>query len=162
MSGAIIEASLWVAAIGSGVMAGVYFAFSTFIMRALAAIPRPRAVAAMQSINEVIVSSLFLPLFIVTSLVAAGLALHGAFGWSEPGAPGALVGGVLYFIGMFVCTAAFNVPLNDELADAAPESDEAAALWPDYLRTWTRWNHVRTVASAVACAAFVLAITARI
>jgi hypothetical protein len=34
------------AAVGSGVMAGVFFAFSTFVMRALGRLPAPQGIAA--------------------------------------------------------------------------------------------------------------------
>jgi uncharacterized membrane protein len=42
------------------------------------------------------------------------------------------------------------VPRNNALAAVSPQSAEAAALWTDYLSSWTTWNHVRTVASLVA------------
>lgn len=40
-----------VAALGSGVVAGVFFAFSTFVMKALGHLSPPIGMAAMQSIN---------------------------------------------------------------------------------------------------------------
>lgn len=39
------------AALGCGLIAGVFFAFSTFVMKGLARIPTEAGVAAMQSIN---------------------------------------------------------------------------------------------------------------
>lgn len=156
----VVSVGLWVAAIGCGVMAGIYFAFSTFVMKALAGIPRSAGIAAMQSINQVIVSSLFLPLFFGTSLLGAGLAGWSLMRWGQPGASATLAGGLVYVVGMFVCTAALNVPLNDALAGLEPSSLEAASLWPDYLRRWTQYNHVRTLASALACGLFIAAIVA--
>ena len=73
-----LEASALVAALGSGLVAGVFFAFSTFVMKALAKVVRTEATAV--------------------------------------------------------------------------------TAWADYVRTWTAWNHVRTVASLVAAAAFTLAL----
>ncbi|NJP11062.1 MAG: DUF1772 domain-containing protein [Leptolyngbyaceae cyanobacterium RU_5_1] len=49
---------------------------------------------------------------------------------------------------------AFNVPLNDALAVVKSNSTEGAALWANYLKNWTFWNHVRTIASLVAAALF--------
>jgi len=158
---ALVNSGLWIAAIGCGVMAGIYFAFSTFVMRALALIPAERGIAAMQSINEVIVSSAFLPLFFGTSIVGLGLAGWSLMRWSEPGAWALLIGGAVYVVGMLGTTVAFNVPLNNSLAALDPTSVEAARFWPDYVQTWTRWNHVRTLASALASALFIVAITAR-
>jgi uncharacterized membrane protein len=71
------------------------------------------------------------------------------------------VGGVLYIVGMFVCTMIFNVPLNDALAAVDPASAEAASVWARYLREWTLWNHVRTISCTAACALFIAAIAAR-
>jgi uncharacterized membrane protein len=39
------------AALGCGLVAGVFFAFSTFVMKALARLPAEQGIAAMQAIN---------------------------------------------------------------------------------------------------------------
>ena len=54
-----------------------------------------------------------------------------------------------------------NVPLNNALASADPASAEGAALWRRYCAEWTAWNHVRTLTSLAALAAFILAATAQ-
>lgn len=72
-----------------------------------------------------------------------------------------LAGGFIYVVGMFIVTMVFNVPLNDALAVVDPSSTEAASVWARYLRDWTMWNHVRTIASTAACACFIAAIAAR-
>jgi uncharacterized membrane protein len=69
-----------------------------------------------------------------------------------------LVGGVIYVLGMFVVTMVFNVPLNNALAAADLPSHGAAPLWARYLKEWTFWNHVRTVACIAASALFIAAI----
>ncbi|MCA9579310.1 MAG: DUF1772 domain-containing protein [Myxococcales bacterium] len=138
-------------------MAGVYFAFSTFVMRALALLPAREGAAAMRVINEVILSSLFMPLFYGTSLLAAGLSVAALLRWGQPGAPTLALAGVVYLVGMLACTAVYNVPWNDALATTDVRTDEGASVWADYLVRWTRYNHVRTVASAMACAGYVAA-----
>ena len=143
----VITGLLWFAAIGCGLLAGLYFAFSTFIMTALGRIGQVSGITAMNAINAVIVQSLFMPLFLGTTLASLLLAIAGLLRWSEPGAAAMLAGGVLYVIGMFVCTAVFNVPLNNALAAVDPASAEAASLWARYLTDWTLWNYVRTIAS---------------
>jgi uncharacterized membrane protein len=50
-----------------------------------------------------------------------------------------------------------NVPLNDALAKASPDSPEGAEFWAKYLDTWTMWNTVRTICSLAASAAFIVA-----
>jgi uncharacterized membrane protein len=152
---------LWFSAIGCGMMAGLYFAFSAFIMTALSRIPQAGGVAAMQSINAVILKSWFMPLFYGTTLAALALVVLAALDWSKPGAPAMAIGGAVYVLGMFGCTLALNVPLNLALDAVAPASAEAAPVWARYLKDWTLWNHVRTLASAASAALFIAAIVAR-
>lgn len=157
---ALVTATLWFAAIGSGVMAGVYFAFSAFVMASLARIPQTAGVAAMQAINATILRSLFLPLFFATTIGSLALAIVAVLRLGEPGAVAMLAAGVTYVVGMFLCTVACNVPLNNALAAVDPASAEAADLWSRYLTVWTRWNHLRTVACMLACGLFIAALAA--
>ena len=135
---------LWFCALGCALLGGVYFAFSAFIMRALgdAGIA---GIAAMNAINRVILRSWFMPLFAGTTLASLALAVWGAL--ELPAARGwcLLAGGALYVFGMFVVTMTCNVPLNNALAEVTAESRTGTAIWKDYLRRWTSWNHVRTV-----------------
>lgn len=151
---------LWFSAVGCGLMAGVYFAFSTFVMTALGRLDQAAGIAAMNAINVDIVRSLFMPLFLGTTAAGAALVVMGALRLSEPGAVSMIAGGGLYVVGMFVVTVVFNVPLNDALAAVQPASPEARAVWAAYLKDWVLWNHVRTVASAVASGLFIVALAA--
>ncbi|MBI5131289.1 MAG: DUF1772 domain-containing protein [Rhodopseudomonas palustris] len=155
MMPALVTALLWFGAIGCGLMAGVYFTFSAFVMTALARLPPASGIAAMNAINADIVRSLFLPLFFGTTLAAAALAALGVLQWGEPGAAAMAAGGAIYVLGMFVVTVARNVPLNNALAATDPASAAAAEPWATYVRDWTWWNHLRTVASTAACGLFV-------
>lgn len=152
---------LWGSAIGCGLMAGVYFAFSTFVMTSLARIAPAAGVAAMNAINIEIVRSPFMPLFIGTTLSALALAAIALFGRAQPGAGAIVAGAALYGLGMFAVTMAANVPLNDALASVDPATAQGVAQWTRYVRDWTMWNHVRTVASGAACVLFVIAIAVR-
>jgi uncharacterized membrane protein len=151
---------LWFSAIGCGLIAGLYFAFSTFVMKALGRIDQASGIAAMSSINTVILKSLFMPIFFGTTLAALVLALLGLMRWGAPAAAAMLAGGIIYVLGMFVVTVLCNVPLNNALAAVDPATTEAASVWARYLKDWTMWNHVRTLASAAAMALFVAAIAA--
>ena len=156
----IFTTLLWFSALGSGLVAGLFFAFSTFIMTAFARIPQGHGISAMQAINSTILRSLFMPLFFGTALASLVLAGSALFRWGEPGAVAMLAAGSIYFVGMFLCTILFNVPLNNVLAAVDPASAEAAPVWSRYLKVWTAWNHVRTVASTAACGLFISAIAA--
>jgi uncharacterized membrane protein len=157
----VISGLLWFSAIGCGLLAGVYFAFSTFIMTALGRIDQAHGVSAMSAINSTILHSLFMPLFFGTTLASLVLAVMTLFRWSAPGATAMLAGGLIYVAGMFLCTMFFNVPLNNALAAVDPASTEAASVWARYLNDWTRWNHVRTIASTAACALYIAALGAK-
>jgi uncharacterized membrane protein len=157
----LVPGLLWFSAIGCGLLAGLYFAFSTFIMTALGRIDQVHGISAMNAINTTIVQSLFMPLFIGTTLTSLALAVIAVFRWGETGSLAMLAGGVIYVVGMFHVTAVFNVPLNDALAAVDPSSTEAASLWARYLNDWTLWNHVRTISSTAACALFIAAIAVR-
>jgi uncharacterized membrane protein len=141
-------------ALGSGLVAGIFFAFSSFVMSALGRLPPEQGIAAMQSINITVLNPVFFAAFLGT---AAGCVLLGAGAlWQWDGARTAiiLVGCTLYVLGCFGVTIGGNVPLNDALAAVDPNSTEGARLWAGYLVDWTRWNHVRTAASLAAAGAF--------
>lgn len=146
---------LWISAIGSGVMAGIYFAFSAFIMASLAKLTTAQGIAAMQSINRVILGSPFMLLFFGTTLTSAALVVLAIVHWGDPTSLMTVIAGDLYVFGMFLVTAAYNVPLNNTLDTQDPDDEAAVVVWEHYLRVWTRWNHVRTVASVISCGLFI-------
>ena len=148
----------WFSALGCGLMAGLYFAFSAFIMRALGRIDAAAGISAMNAVNVVIVRSWFMPLFLGTTIASLALAAIAARDLGAAGAPLLLAAGLLYVFGMFGVTMAFNVPMNTALAASNPSRPEGQALWARYLRRWTFWNHVRTAASLAASALSIAAL----
>lgn len=142
------------AAIGSGLIAGVFFAFSTFVMPALARLQPSQGIVAMQSINITAINPLFMIALFGTAFACLFLAVSVLFKWHQPSTFYLLAGSLLYLIGAIAVTIAFNVPLNDALAIVKPDSPEGATLWARYLTDWTFWNHVRTIASLAAAALF--------
>jgi len=146
------------ACIGAATIGGVFFAFSTFVMRALAQLPLSLGVAAMQRINVVVLNPVFLGVFIGTALLTAACVVASFFPWNAPRSQLLVAAGLLYLAGSFWVTLAFNVPRNKHLARLDTESLEAARYWPIYVREWSRWNHVRTAASlaSAACSAAAL------
>jgi len=154
----ILTVLLWFSAIGCGLLAGLYFAFSTFIMRALDRTGAEAGATVMNAINVEILRSTFMPLFLGTTASSAILALIALIRWGEPRSLSMFLGGVLYVVGMFVVTMVFNVPLNNRLAKT--DSGEVNTVWRHYLNVWTRWNLVRTLTSTVASALFIAAIAA--
>jgi uncharacterized membrane protein len=145
-------------AVGSALVAGIFFAFSTFVMHALARLPTEQGIAAMQSINITVINPFFMGAFLGTGVLCALLAAGGWFRWDDVGAKIAVIASLIYLIGVIGVTIIFNVPLNDALAAAQPGTQEAIDLWTRYLKEWTFWNHVRTVAPLFSAILFILAL----
>lgn len=135
-----------VAALGCGLMAGVFFAFSAFVMRALNRLPPAEAVAAMRAINVAAVTPPFLVALVGTGAACALLAVLGRHDRDL------LAGSALYLVGTILLTVAYHVPRNDALAAGT------AGGWADYAAGWTRWNHVRGAAALAAAAVLTLAL----
>lgn len=143
------------AALGSGLIAGTFFGFSSFVMRALERLPAAQGLAAMQSINVVVINPVFLGVFLGTAALCLGLGGVAVWQWSaRPGAGWLLAGALLYLIGTLGVTMVCNVPRNDDLAPLAASEPASAAAWASYLIEWTRWNTVRTVAALAALGCF--------
>lgn len=147
-----------IAAIGSGLVAGVFFAFSTFVMPALARIEPVQGITAMQSINITAINPLFMLALFETALDCLLLAILTGLKWGQPHSAYLLIGSLLYLIGSIGVTIAFNVPLNDALASVKPDSPESTTLWAKYLTNWTLWNHVRTITGLIAASLFTIAL----
>lgn len=157
----MITAALWFATISAGSMAGIYFAFSFFVMQALDAAGQQTGMAAMQSINRVIVKSPFLPLFFASSLACLLLVIGGAMQWGTAGAWQMVGGGALYLVGMLIVTMIGNVPLNNALEAVDAHGPAGEAMWRRYLQRWLPWNHVRTLSCTGALALLIGAIAER-
>lgn len=157
MSHDVLVAITFATALGSGLMAGLFFIFSVAVMRALGRIPAASGIAAMQAINVVILNPIFGLVFFGTIAASALLAGYAFFAWRHPGAGWLITGGSLNLIGSFLVTIAFNVPRNNALAAVDPASADGARVWSRYLVSWTAWNHVRTLASLAATASLIVA-----
>jgi uncharacterized membrane protein len=153
----VIAWLLWFCALGCALMGGVYFAFSAFIMKSLEKAGHA-GITAMNSINAVILKSLFMPVFFGTTLGCGALVILGMLRLDDARSPWLIAGGAVYIAGMFLVTLMFNVPLNNALAAIGPESRTGNAIWKDYRGRWTRWNHLRTVSCMLAAAAFIHAL----
>jgi uncharacterized membrane protein len=160
MSGGILGPLTLLAAVGSGLVGGVFFAFSGFVMKALARLRPPQGIAAMQSINVVAVTPPLMIALFGTALTCVALVVSSLVKWWEPVAILRLAGGGVYLAATVLVTMICNVPLNNALAAVDPNSTEGAAQWARYVPRWTAWNSVRTVGAIVASVMFTLALVA--
>ncbi|HYJ99295.1 MAG TPA: anthrone oxygenase family protein [Burkholderiaceae bacterium] len=144
------------ALLGSAVVGGTFYAFSSFVMKALARVAPEHGVPAMNSINIVVINPSFMLVFGGTALLSPVLAVAAVVSWSTLGSGLVLAGALLYAFGTFGVTMARNQPMNLRLG--ALPSEQALAYWPQYVSDWLRWNHLRTAASLLAMAAFMAAL----
>ncbi len=147
-------------ALGCALVAGSLFAFSSFVMKALARVPEPQGIVAMQSINVTAVMPGFMAAFVGSAIACAALAVASIFRWDEPYGPYLLAGGLCYLVGTFGLTLGYHVPRNNALEIVDPRAPGAAEHWRHYVSTWTAWNHVRVAAALGAATLFTLALRA--
>jgi len=135
--------------LGFAILAGVFLAFSDFIMRSLALTSGTGGIEAMQVINREVFRWIFMALFL--GLVPVSLVLVGYGLTSLDGTARTMIvlAGVVYLIGSFGVTARFNVPMNEMLAGMETGRDITKMYWSEvYLPRWVFWNSVRTAACA--------------
>lgn len=128
-------------------VAGVFLAFSDFVMRSLGAIPPAQGIMAMQSINILVFRSIFAVGLIGLSLLSVLFLVLDLF---QGQLTARSIAAVIYLVGVVFVTGAGNIPLNDALAAVDPTTSSAHSLWDRYLKVWVYWNHVRTVGAVLA------------
>lgn len=144
--------------LGCAIAAGVFFAFSTFVMQAFGRLPPAQGIGAMQMINLTAVRPAFMIQLFGTAALCLALAIWAGARWGERWTSWTVAGAAIYLVGVIAVTAAFHVPRNDQLASMDPQTGEAQRHWSQYQREWTLGNHVRTLASLGATACFAMAL----
>ncbi|GAB6897759.1 anthrone oxygenase family protein [Kineosporia succinea] len=142
-----------VTALGCGLVAGVFFAFSGFVLAGLDRLPGEQAGAAMQQINVTAVRAPLMVALFGTALGAVLVAALAVHRWTPTASPWLLAGALLYLIGAVGVTIAGNVPLNDALA-------AGTRTWEQYRGPWTLANQVRTLTSLAAAGCLTVALRA--
>lgn len=158
MSDELVRGLTWATALGSALIAGVFFAFSTFVMRGLRALPPAEGISAMQAINLAAPKGAFVAVLMLTALPALGLVVAAGLRWDASGAGLRLAGGLAY-LATVALTAGYHVPRNDALAKLDPHAPGAARAWATYAADWTTWNHLRTALPFLGLIVLVLALT---
>lgn len=154
----ILCVATFLAALGSVLIAGVFFAFFAILLPALSRLAPASGIAAMQSILVTIKRAPFVLVFFGTAFLAALLGIAAPFRWAEPDAIYLLAGSLLYLNGPFGVTLLRNMPLNNRLAHVRPDSETGAKVWKDYVPAWVLWNQVRVATALAASACFILAL----
>jgi uncharacterized membrane protein len=155
----VADALALAATIGSGVVGGVLFGFSAFVMDALDRLPADRSIEAMQSINRRAPTAGFMIAMVGTAVLAVVVGADAAARTGERSG-GLALAGALLFLASTAITARFHVPLNDRLAGVMTPHGAAEQVWRDYARPWTTGNHVRAALAIAAATCFGLSAAA--
>jgi uncharacterized membrane protein len=148
----------FLAALGCGLTAGVFFAFSSFVMPALGQLAPHDGILAMQWINRLAVTPLFMAALFGTALLCLSLMIWASVAWNRRPSRWIVPAAAVFLIGVIGVTVAANVPRNDALEQLDPQAAASATQWSSYLSEWTAFNHVRTTAALLATAMFILAL----
>jgi uncharacterized membrane protein len=84
MINSLLFALTFISALSCGLMAGVFFAFSAFVMNGLGRLPAAQSVAAMQSINAAVFNPVFGTAFSGTTAACVLLDVASLFRWHKP------------------------------------------------------------------------------
>jgi uncharacterized membrane protein len=146
---ALQSATLVAATVGTGLMAGLYFAFDVSVMPGLRRGDDHTFVTAMRNINEAIENGLFGLLFVSVFLATGAAAVQQRRGGRPETARWTRAAFVLYGLSLVV-TAAVNLPLNGRLARAG---GDLVAARTRFQGPWAAGNAVRTLACTAALTA---------
>jgi uncharacterized membrane protein len=99
MINSLLFALTFFSALSCGLMAGVFFAFSAFVMDGLSRLPAQQSIAAMQFINAAAFNPWFATAFCGTTAACVLLTVVSLFMWHKPTGIFHLAGALLYLIG---------------------------------------------------------------
>ncbi|MFD9224446.1 DUF1772 domain-containing protein [Streptomyces sp. NPDC060064] len=149
-AGGSAQAVLGAATVANGLVAGVWYAYATSVMPALARSDDRIYIEVMQNINEVIQNPAFFAGFFGALILAAVAA------WQQRRSPARrwAVAALVLYAAVLLVTTAVNIPLNDGLAAAGDPARIAdpAAVRESFEDPWVAWNVVRLVLSTAALA----------
>ena len=143
--------------IACGLVAGVFLAFSDFVMKSLAASNPASGIESMQIINRKVFRTLFMVLLLGMSAFSPLLIGYAYFYVSGPASAWVMAGGTIYLVGVFLVSLVFNVPMNQRLDAMDHASSDAVSYWKTYVPVWSFWNHIRAISSGGSAICYLVA-----
>ncbi len=142
--------------ITSAVLCGIYMIFSNTIMPSLAKQTDGVGMEAMQLINRKIQNPVFFAFFFGSPGAALALLIMQTL---SPGIHGNILTllAACLAIAALLSTVLINVPLNNRLDRAQPDSEQGRQIWQHYLDRWVWWNHVRTLCTLLSAILMMIA-----
>lgn len=143
------------ATVTSGLLAGLFYAYSVSVMRGLARTADRTFVESMRQINVAILNGWF-ALGFAGAPLATALALVVHLDGADPATAAWIALALVSALITLAVTMTVNVPLNDELASV--EEGDAGVVRGRFEGRWVRWNLARTISSTTAFGCLVLAL----
>lgn len=155
----LVQATTLVAAtLMTGLMAGLFYAFSCSVMPGLRRTDDRTLVTTMRAINAAILNGWFALAFGGALLLTAITAALHLTGDRHTAVPWILAGLAFYLVTLGI-TGRLSVPLNVQLQAARTETDEGLRVARTaFEEAWTRWNLVRTLSNTAAFTALAVAL----
>jgi uncharacterized membrane protein len=154
---------LLAATLTTGLMAGLYFAFSVAVLPGLAKAGDRTFIEAMQRVNVAILNGWFTLAFGGALVLGVLTAILHRGGEGRPALPW-IIAGVALYAASLVITTGFSVPLNNRLADAGAPGriHDPAAVRVQFESAWVHWNVARTLVTtgALGCLAWAMRVAA--
>lgn len=142
------------AALCTGLTAGVYLAFSTMMMPALDGTSPARALMIMRRINDLAERPVFLIVFLASTAGSVWLLVAG---WLPEGDRDVrTTAAALLSLAAFAITVLFHVPRNRQTALLDRDCEADLLRWQALSGQWTRGNHLRAGCAGAALAVFLL------
>jgi uncharacterized membrane protein len=141
----------FLALLASGLMAGLFYAYSVSVIWGLNRADPRAAIDSFNGINVAILNPLFLLVFIGVPVLGGLAAIlfwqsgHSAAMWLFGASA------IVYAVGTLGVTMGINVPQNVALANGGVPQDIAAArqIWDGFTAGWMPWNHIRAAAATL-------------
>lgn len=146
MTSTLLNPTIVVAVVTTGLTAGFLASFAHTVMPALAKADDAAFVGTFQALDKAVYNPWFMVPFTLTPLLVAAATLL-AF------VDGQRTAGVLITVSLALAvvtvlvTGAVHLPLNKEIGDVVLDSANLAAARASFEQRWVQWNVVRTVTS---------------
>jgi uncharacterized membrane protein len=147
-------------AVGAGIIGGVFFTFTAFVMPALRKLPSAQGIEAMQSINKLAVTPPLMLVLFGTAILSVVTAIWAIRHRGQPVSPWLLAGALAYLAAILI-TMIGNIPLNNSLAVLDPHAAGAPAQWASFVTRWTAWNTARGLTSIAGTVLLIVALIRR-
>lgn len=148
---------LVLAVITTGLLAGLFYAYSCSVNPGLGALTDANYLSAMQSINRAIINPVFMFSFMGALII---LPITTFQHWGTARFSWLLAATIIYAVGSIGITFAGNIPLNNALDAFNMKSATAADMAQFRAKFEGPWNRLHTVRTWASVLAFVLAIVA--